>query len=642
MTAEAIRAEARRAAFREKWPDLWSRLADKAVGDVPEGAADAAQAAMAAWRQAPDGIVFGDPSHCNLSAVSLRLCDDLVAWLEANGGVASLRPAPTVDAAFLFLFGLGDGTALPELLAETTARVVVVIETDPGLVRRSAEMVDWPEMFGIAARRGLAIRWIAETEILPIVVQIERLLHEVGNTFLDGSCIVRLGRSWLLDAAHDALRERLPNFHLSRGFFEDEVEMMRNCHVNLARYSMRLVEDRPMAAVDVPLFLIGSGPSLDRDLVHIARCRDRAMIVSCGTALRVLLRNGIRPDFHCEVERVPAAAALMQELSAEHSLSGITLIASSTAHPETCALFDEVWMYWRAAVGPARVVNPGVAPLRHADPLVTNAALESTAALGFRQIYLFGCDLALGAHGSHHARDAAYYDEDKAHLNAECRASTPRTVPGNFGGQVTTLWAYDLARRMLGVVARRRQLTLFNCSHGARIEDAAPKVAAALKLAGPVLDRDGLRRRIGTSLRQLEAGRGLAALGLSRHAEACGHAAPVLGRLAAAMAAAPGFWQAEAPLRAFLLANGESLAGYLALAKSSMVSMLRLGAFFGTRIDDPTRRHAYLAPFAEAYRARCVEMAKQAHDLFAGAARGEVGFLPAATPPPEGGNRVSR
>ena len=636
MTAGMNEAEARRSAFFQKWPELWARIADMAVSDIPDGAADRAQAALAAWRQAPDGIVFGDPSHCNLSAVSLHLRDELVAWLEANGGIASLSTAPAVDAAFLFVFGLGDGAALPALLAETTARIVVFVETDPGIARRAAETADWSGLFDIAARRGRAIRWIVETDIQAIVVQLERLLHGIGNTFLDGSAIVRLGRSWLLDAAHDALRERLPNFHLSRGFFEDEVEMMRNCHANLARLPVRVVEDRPVTPVDTPLFLIGSGPSLDRDLPHIARCRDRATIISCGTALRVLLRNGIRPDFHCEVERVPAAAALMRELAAEHSLSGIVLIASSTAHPETCGLFDEVWMYWRAAVGPARIINPGIAPLRHADPLVTNAALEATAALGFRQIYLFGCDLALGAEGSHHARDAAYYDEDKAHLNAEYRASTPRSVPGNFGGQVTTLWAYDLARRMLGVVARRSQLTLFNCSHGARIEDAAPKVATALNFAGPTLDRNDLRRRIGAPLRQLRAGQGVAALGLSRHAEACRHAAPVLGRLAAAMAAAPGFWQAESLLRAFLLANGESLAGFQALAKSSMVSMLRLGAFFGTRIADPARRSAYLAVFAEAYRARCVGMAEESHRLLAAAARGDVGFLPAATPPPEG------
>lgn len=627
-------ADARRMAFRQQWPELWARLDGTAASRVPEGAEQRARAAVAAWRQAPDGIVFGDPSHCNLSAVSLRLRDDLVAWLEANGGIASLAPAPQVDAAFLFVFGLGDGSALAALLAETTARIVVLIETDPGLLRRVAETADWPAILATAARRGRAIRWIAETDIQAIVVGLERLLHEVGNTFLDGSAIVRLGGSWLLDAAHDALRERLPNFHLSRGFFEDEVEMVRNCYVNLARFPLRLIEEQPALSAELPLFVVGSGPSLDGDLAHIRRCRDRAMIVSCGTALRVLLRNGIRPDFHCEVERVPAAAALMAELAAEHPLHGIVLVASSTTHPETCALFDEVWMYWRAALGPARIVNPGVAALRHADPLVTNAALESAAALGFRHIYLFGCDLALGAEGSHHARDAAYYDADKAHLNAEFRATAPRFVPGNFGGRVTTLWAYDLARRMLGIVARRHRLNLFNCSNGARIEDAVPKVAAALNFAGPALDRDAARRQIGAPLRRLGAGQGLRMLDLARHAEACRRAGPVLGRLAGAIAAAPGFWQAESLLRAFLLANAESLAGLLALTKSSMTSMLRLGAFFGNRLAEPARRAAFLAAFAEAYRLRCVEMAEESHRLLAAAARGEVGFLPAATPPP--------
>ena len=63
-----------------------------------------------------------------------------------------------------------------------------------------------------------------------------------------------------------------------------------------------------------------------------------------------------------------------------------------------------------------------------------------------------------------------------------------------------------------------------------------------------------------------------------------------------------------------------------------MVSMLRLGAFFGTRIADPQRRVAFLAAFAEAYRQRCVAMAEQSQRLLAAAARGDVGYLPAATP----------
>ena len=626
------------AAFRQQWPAVWARLDGvTAAGDPGDRTADEAQAsaAVAGWRRAPDAVAFADPSHCNLSPVSLRLRDDLLAWLEANGGVAALAQAPIVDVAFLFVFGVGDGAALPALVAETTARVVVLIEPDPGVLRRAAEGVDWAALLDTAGRRGMALRWIAETDLPTVILHLERLLREVGNTFLDGSACIRLGRSWVLDAAYEALKERLPNNELSRGFFEDEIEMVRNCQANLARFPLRLIEEQPAAPAGVPLFLVGSGPSLDRDLPHIARCRDHAMVVSCGTALRVLLRNGIRPDFHCEVERVPAAAALLAEVAAEHPLDGIVLIAASTAHPQSCALFDEVWMYWRAALGPARIVNPGVVPLRHADPLVTNAALESAAVLGFREVYLFGCDLALGSAGSHHARDSAYHDADKAHLDADYRASAQRLVPGNFGGQVTTLWAYDLARRMLGVTARRHRLSLVNCSQGARIEDAVPKVAAALELPGPPLDRKAVRRGIGAPLRRLGAGQGLAALALARHAEACRRAPPALGRLAEAMAAAPEFWQAESALTAFRVVNAESLAGFLALAESSMVSMLRLGAFFGTRIVDPVRRAAFRAAFAEAYRRRCCDMADVSRDLLAAAARGEAGYIPAATPSPD-------
>ena len=170
MTAQPL-ADGRQAAFRRQWPELWTRLANTAASAVPDRAVAEAQAALAARRQAPDAIVFADPTHCNLSPVSLRLRDDLVAWIAAHGGIESLTTAPTVDAAFLFVFGLGDGAALPVLLAETTARIVVLVETDPGLVRTAAESIDWPVLLAIAASRGQALRWIVETDMLAIVVQ---------------------------------------------------------------------------------------------------------------------------------------------------------------------------------------------------------------------------------------------------------------------------------------------------------------------------------------------------------------------------------------------------------------------------------------------------------------------------------------
>ena len=137
--------------------------------------------------------------------------------------------------------------------------------------------------------------------------------------------------------------------------------MVRNAHANLMARDTRIVEDRPVTAEAAPVFLVGAGPSLDRDLAHLKRLRDRAVVVSCGTALPLLLANGVRPDFHCEMERVPLVPTLLKEAQGAHGFDGITLIAAATTHPEACALFEHVWLYHRAAPQP-------VAPVRRRRP----------------------------------------------------------------------------------------------------------------------------------------------------------------------------------------------------------------------------------------------------------------------------------
>ena len=43
--------------------------------------------------------------------------------------------------------------------------------------------------------------------------------------------------------------------------------------------------------------------------------------------------------------------------------------------------------------------------------------------------------------------------------------------------------------------------------------------------------------------------------------------------------------------------------------------MVRLAAFFGNRIADEEKRHAFLLCFADAYEKHCLDMAKTAEEL---------------------------
>ena len=55
----------------------------------------------------------------------------------------------------------------------------------------------------------------------------------------------------------------------------------------------------------LPVFVIGSGPSLDNDIPFIRKNQDKAIVVACGTAIDTLYHAGIKPDFYACTERTP-------------------------------------------------------------------------------------------------------------------------------------------------------------------------------------------------------------------------------------------------------------------------------------------------------------------------------------------------
>ena len=53
----------------------------------------------------------------------------------------------------------------------------------------------------------------------------------------------------------------------------------------------------------MPVFIIANGPSLDDSIDVIAANKDRAILISCGSAISALHKVGIKPDIHVETER---------------------------------------------------------------------------------------------------------------------------------------------------------------------------------------------------------------------------------------------------------------------------------------------------------------------------------------------------
>ena len=623
----------RRAAFVAVFPDLARRLAalphprSQAVtrdGETvnvsidgrllyPEEARGWAEHQVAEYAANPDRLILPDLSHCAPPPFLADCMDDIRKFLAARPGIAG-SPQPVVDVGYCFVFGVGLGHHVPLLLDRFRFRTLVLIESSPELLIHSIGAVDWPEIAARCARDGIGIEFILPTDPEDFVQQFYRLMErDLPRWFIDGTySFVHYAAEQTL-ALRKLLNERIRFFRESFGFFEDDLIMAANARANFARNKFHLLHRRATDALDVPIIAVGAGPSIDADMEHLKRLRGRALFASCGSGLGVLMRNGITPDFHVETENLEVVTEVFEAWSREFDLSGVRLLGSTNLRPESLAYFDDPILFVRPNLSSTRIAAFGAEAATYASPIVANAAMAVLAMMGFKRFYLFGMDCGTREKGRHHAADSLYFDKDMEHIPVE--NDFPMEVPANFGGSAWSTPLMDASRLSFAPAIHSFGLTAFNCADGAAIDGAAPLRAAEIDLPPLQADRDTIL----TGRRHL-----LRAVDTPESAEhpAAGECAAFTHAYATMLAgldfATIGPWEFGAAHGRFLDTEESAHPGPTVLIGPSLGIMVRIGAFYATRLLQPTDRSDFLAMWAATLERAAYAMADRVDEELCG------------------------
>ncbi|SEA44544.1 6-hydroxymethylpterin diphosphokinase MptE-like protein [Alkalimonas amylolytica] len=249
----------------------------------------------------------------------------------------------------------------------------------------------------------------------------------------------------------------------------------------------------------LPVFVVGNGPSLDQCFDYLKEYQDQVIIISCGTALKALHSHGIKPDFHAEIEQNRATFDWINQVDDPSYLQDIRLLSVNGIHPDTAALFAETYLCFKEGETSTIVFerelakeNVQVASLSYAYPTVTNLVVNAMLKLGVRLLYLFGVDLGYADINYHHSKSSAYYKKNGEQIYAYQKAHGGGLVTaGNFRSQVFTKTEFDVSRKLIeqAIKAHSKDLEVYNCSDGARIEGARPLQPANILLSHMKLDK---------------------------------------------------------------------------------------------------------------------------------------------------------
>ncbi len=382
----------------------------------------------------------------------------------------------------LLSVGLGFGYHLELLTKAYDIRYLLVVEKDPEVFKTSLYTADWEMILRHYSENARVFLLFVGDDPAELSKHMVYVLGNALNTpmlyftpifiHLFGPFYEQVGRHF---------SERINELVMGWGFVQDELWSLEYTLENIKK-ELPLYQAKKKVPSDSTAFVIGAGPSLEYALDFIKKNQERAVIFSCGSSIGTLYEEGIKPDFHVEIERTKFTYdALLQSASRDY-LKELTVIFNNPMYPQVSELFKESLMFVKPNDTGGSLFPPEYPPVGYSNPTVVNAGLSLALHMGFKRVYLFGVDMGYKDPRKHHAKgNVALKEGSEFYKESEAQE---HELEGNFGGKVYTnsmlLWARSMIQDLLKLY---KDAEVFNTSDGAKIEGTIPARIDELSLS---------------------------------------------------------------------------------------------------------------------------------------------------------------
>lgn len=332
-------------------------------------------------------------------------------WIAVNGRHDPRRDAERVLDGYalsredtLFVVGFGLGYLVDALEKRGWDGKIVALEPDVAFATACLERRDW-------------VRWLSSGRLsivwAPSFEGLDRLVPSLDPRTGDPIVIVNpvVARAY---SAHTEVALR----HAKRVWFDARANR-EAARRNAGRYLLNTLRNLPALrqaksvsqldglARGVPTVVAAAGPSLDRDLPHIAAHRERALVIAVDTALRPLLNANVTPDLVVAVDPTETNARHLVELPL---CPDTYLVGEGSLDPEAFSTFqDRVFAFRVADHHPWPWLHEcglDVGRLRAWGSVLTTA-FDLALRMGCDPIVFAGADLAFTG-GRPYARGTTY------------------------------------------------------------------------------------------------------------------------------------------------------------------------------------------------------------------------------------------
>ncbi|WP_163533744.1 6-hydroxymethylpterin diphosphokinase MptE-like protein [Helicobacter suis] len=245
------------------------------------------------------------------------------------------------------------------------------------------------------------------------------------------------------------------------GSFEDEMLGLNNTLENF-KHNPSLLHPKRIKRIEMPICVVGNGPSLNNLLPFLKEHAKEMVIFSCGTALKVLKSHGILVDFQVEIERI----GYLKEVLLNAPLDNTPLMCANMLNPEALKLAKESYMFMRGGSA-SGYIYPHLS-VEYSAPFVGNAGV-ALASLFSSTLILCGLDCGYIEGQSKHAK-GSYYGVEKPSI-------PPNTLEVRSNFKDTRVFSdglFLLSQMQMSALFAKQKTRVYNLSSGAFIKHTIP------------------------------------------------------------------------------------------------------------------------------------------------------------------------
>ncbi len=427
-----------------------------------------------------DGLAFGyvgDKLKHYVHNSFVRQADMCLKTVDNEKGCLPL------NVKALLVFGLGSGYTLESLYNMHNINNLIICEPNPDFFYASLFAFDWQPVFAkikdADARLYINIGEASSRLYKDLMSQ----FLAIGPHLLNETYILQGYKNPLLNKVLNEVRIQLQVIFSMGENFDHVLYGIGHTHFSLQHKHLMLRHSPSQYLThhqkQLPIFIVGNGPSLDENISLLKEYAEQVVIISCGTALQALHRNNIVPDFHAEVEQNRANFDWVSRVDDDAYLKKITLLGVSGMHPDSIALFKNVLLSFKSGESStvatlAMLPDKSFHTLDYAYPTVSNLVVDICITLGFEQLYLVGVDLGFADKEKHHSKSSGYYVNDQQLYNYQAAHNVELTAKGNKQDWVFTKTEFNISRMLIEQALQVSKAECFNLSNGVFIEGTLP------------------------------------------------------------------------------------------------------------------------------------------------------------------------